>query len=271
MTESPPKSNDLLLDFEAFCLRVGILGIYSGVTLVLLPILLTLYVFITHLTTILESIGWGITLIAILVGISLQRLFGDLLIELLVDLVRLSEGLAEIPYGNVLSDSSNFGTVVAYVTFTLFGLMSYIGMYGWAHRIRGLGGFSQRILVVESPTISIILLVIDLISGLVLLGAIGLIAACETRILRAVISTDPRIFATVAKIIAPYGRIQRLSPDYPVDPDLDTINWEFVTGYCTLISVFGVVASGLMFGLGYLVSRLPARLIIGFILFLGFQ
>lgn len=269
--ETPPESNDLLLDFEAFCLRVGILGIYSGVTLVLLPILLTLYVLITHLTTILDPIGWGITLIAILVGIGLQRLFGNFLIDVLVDFVRISEKLAKMSYGTVLSDSSNFGTMVAYVTFALIGFMSYAGMYGWARRIRGLGNFSQRILVVESPTISIILLVIDLISGLVLVGAIGLVAACETRLLRAVISTDPRISATVAKILAPFGHIQRLSPEYPADPDPDTINWEFVTRYCTLISVFGIVVSGLLFGLGHLLARLPVRWIIGSVFGVGFS
>lgn len=115
MSESPSPSDDLLHAAETFSLRGGLLSFYSALTFVLVTLILSVLVFTTHLTTILDPLGWGVTLAAILVGLLVNRVFGSYLTDVLVDLIQVGESLVKVPHSKKLRDSAHGGTIVAYL------------------------------------------------------------------------------------------------------------------------------------------------------------
>lgn len=232
------------------------MSLYIALTLVLVTIILSFLVFTTHLTTILNPIGWGVTLSAILIGLAVNRVFGSFLTDVFFEMIRLAESLAKVPYEEKLSESAHGGTLVAYLIFVFLSIGSYNGLYGWAHRIRWLGGYSHRILVSDSPTITLLLLLLDFISALALAGACGFYLAIDLRLLRVVLLADNGLQASFHRQLAPLDQLGRLSPPIHSTPDHDTINWTFVTRYCAVMAATGLLASIVAFAVGQSFAQL---------------
>lgn len=264
MSASP--SDDRLLAAEAFCLRAGILSVYSSLMLVMVTLILTILIITTHLTTILDPLGWGVTLAAVILGVVINRVFGSYLTATFIDLVRTAESLAKHPYGSKLQTTAHGGSFVGYLAGGLIAFGSYVGIYGWAHRIRGLGGYTHRIVVVESPTTTLVLLLLDLISALAVAGCCGFVMAAYIRLFRGAVGPDHPLTKMVYQPSAPVDRLRRLSPQYPSSPDHDRINWPFVIQYCAVIAATAAPASVLAVAIGVsleaLVSPLSQTLVV---------
>lgn len=250
MPEPTDSKAEILNGFEAFCARLGFILCYYATTLVLVVIILSVLVFSVRLTSFLESIEWGVTFFAIVLGLVINWVYDDHLTDILYQLMRKGEILAKTPMRDPINQVTTHGAVLTYLFFVFSGFFAYGGMHSWAHRVRILSGHSNRIFIPESPTATLVLFLLEIISGFWIVASLLLMMAGEIRVIRRVLSETHHFNRVLTTLQTPYQITRMISPQYPTEIDSDHMNWDFITEYSAFIGFTMVPVTVLFLGLG---------------------
>ena len=123
MSEPTDSKAEILNGFEAFCARLGFILCYYATTLVLVVIILSVLVFSVRLTSFLESIEWGVTFFAIVLGLVINWVYDDHLTDILYQLMRKGEILAKTPMRDPINQVTTHGAVLTYLFFVFSGFL----------------------------------------------------------------------------------------------------------------------------------------------------
>ncbi len=250
MSEPTDSKAEMLDGYEAFCARLGGILEYYAATLLFVVIILSVLIFSAQLTSFLKPIGWGVTFFAIALALVINWVYDNYLTDVLCQLMRTGELLAKIPMKDQINQASIYGAVLMYMFLTFMGFFAYGGMHTWAHGVRILSGHSNRIFILESPTATLVLFLLEIISGFWIVASLLFVMAGEIRVIGRVLSETHHFNRVLATLQTPYQRIRMISPQYPTEVDSNHVNWGFITEYSTFIGFTMVPVTVLFLGLG---------------------